>query len=176
MPRIADIFTNGGYSRALEERDKLAEEGLGASGYTAAQTRAMRMARELARGRQAMQQGESMSANTPLGQRIAQAAQAQSLPQIDAFNMYHEMDKAGVKSAENRVAQQQANAMNQQARIGQVLESGASALKSGLNAAAIAEPKKTPVTGEQIDASQAPDAVKQSMQANAGKLPSNIRY
>ena len=176
MARLSDIFTNGGYSRALEERDKLAEEGLGASGYTAAQTRAMRMARDLARGIQAMKQGESMSANTPLGQRIAEAAQAQQYEPINAYNMYHEMDKAGVKAAENRIAQQQANAMNAQAKVGQMLESGASALKSGLNAAALAEPEKAPVMGEQIDASQAPEAVKQSMQANAGKLPSNIRY
>lgn len=175
MARFADWFTNGGYSRALEERDKLAEEGLGASGYTAAQTRAMRMARDLARGRQAMKQGESMSANTPLGQRIAEAAQAQQYEPIDAYNMYHEMDKAGVRAGENRIAQQQANAMNAQAKVGQTLESGANALKSGLIAAALAE-KKPPVMGEQIDASQAPEVVKQSMKANAGKLPSNIKY
>lgn len=176
MGRIADLFTGGKYSKALKERDRLADAALGASGYSKSQTEAMRMARELARGRQAQLQGQAMSSNMPLGQRMALAAQ--NVPTVDAANMFHSLDTAGVKAAENRVAQQQANAMNSQARIGQALESGASAIKNGLNAAALSEPKKAPVMGEQIDASQAPEAVKQSMQANAGKygMPSNIKY
>ena len=97
--RIADIFTGGKYSKALKERDRLADAALGASGYSKSQTEAMRMARELARGRQAQLQGQAMSSNMPLGQRMALAAQ--NVPTVDAANMFHSLDTAGVKAAEN---------------------------------------------------------------------------
>lgn len=163
--RIADIFTNGGYSKALDERDTMANALLGSSGYSKAQTDAIRFAQNLARGKAAEMQGRSMTENMPLGQRIAMAAQAQEVPQADASQMFHSLDKAGVKSAENRIAQQQANAMNTQARVGGALESGANALANGMKAGI-----------GYYNNGQAKRQAVQSMKENEGKngMPSNL--
>ena len=149
MARIADFFTNNGYSKALEERDRLADASMGSSGYTRAQTEAMRFARELAKSRNAQLQGNTISENTPLGQRIAMAAQPQP-QQADMANVFHGLDTAGVTAAENRVAQQQANAMNKQARLGQALESGANAIDAGLKAGMMKNAKPETTTNQAI--------------------------
>lgn len=148
MARISDWFTNGGYSKALDERNRLADASLGASGYTRAQTEAMRFARDLAKSHNAQLQGNTMSENTPLGQRLAMSSQVQ--PQSpDMANVFHGLDTAGVTASENRVAQQQANAMNKQARLGQALESGANAIDAGLKAGMMNAQKK-PATNQAI--------------------------
>lgn len=164
--RIADIFTNGGYSKALEERDKLAASSLGSSGYTRSQTEAMRMARDLAKSHNATVQGQSMNENIPLGQRIAMAVN----PSVenDMASAFHNMDVAGVDAAENRVAQQQANAMNAQERLFGGLQSAVNAADTGFKLG-MTMPKQQPGKAAQQQAFD-------SMKANAGKngMPSNL--
>lgn len=160
--RLADLFTGGGYSKALEERDKLASSAYGSSGYTNAQTQAMRMAADMAKSRIASKLGEQMSGNQSIGERLANSNVS---PEDNYANMFHEMDTKGVEAAEDRIAQQLANAKNAQAAVGRGVESLASGLDAGLKAGL-----------GYYKQGQAKRQAVQSMKENEGKngMPSNL--
>lgn len=143
MARFADFFTNGGYSKALAERDAIASRSVGNTGYSNAQTLAMRLANDLSRGRNAELQGQTMAENIPLGQRIAMAAQQNITQPADYYDYISSLQDAGVKTANQRVAQQQANAMNAQERIGQGIESNLAGAKTGFKVGMLANDGST---------------------------------
>lgn len=103
-----------------------------------------------------------MSGNQSIGERLANSNVS---PEDNYANMFHEMDTKGVEAAEDRIAQQLANAKNAQAAVGRGVESLASGLDAGLKAGL-----------GYYKQGQAKRQAVQSMKENEGKngMPSNL--